>query len=115
DPDRISQKSGPDPTRSESEKIISRSSNPISAIFFCWIELVVLVTTKKDRRNRTGRSRDNRKKRFSHSRSILVTPYHGSIRSRSEERRVGKEWRSGGGRTEESKRWRVEEMKRKVE
>ena len=47
DPDRISWKSGLDSTRSESEKIISRSSNSISAIFFCWIELVVLVTTKK--------------------------------------------------------------------
>ena len=30
--------------------------------FFCWIELVVLITTKKDRRNRTARWRDNRKK-----------------------------------------------------
>src|SRR5206468_3491453 len=29
------------------EKIISRSSDPISAIFFCWIEFVVLVSTKK--------------------------------------------------------------------
>src|SRR2546421_4843863 len=34
DPDRVSRKSGPDPTRSESEKIISRSSDPILAIFF---------------------------------------------------------------------------------
>src|SRR5436853_2609408 len=34
DPDQISRKFGPDPTRSESEKIISRSSDLISAIFF---------------------------------------------------------------------------------
>ena len=69
DPIRIRKKLSRDPV------IRSRRS------FFCWIELVVLVTTKKDRRNRIGRSRDNRKKRFFHSRSILVTPYHGSIRS----------------------------------